>query len=65
MNIIARIAGVILLLAIAAFCGFGFLATFEPLEGTAPIVLRIIYGVVILACLAQIVRLAWPKKKPV
>ncbi len=61
----SRIATVVFLLAVAGFCTFGFLATFEPLEGAAPILLRVIYGVVIFACLAQIVWLARPKKKPV
>jgi hypothetical protein len=38
-----RIVGAVFLLAVTAFCVFGFLATFEP-EGFA--VFRLIYGVV-------------------
>lgn len=65
MGIAARLVTVVFLLIVAGFCAFGFLATFEPLAGAAPIVLRIVYGVAVVACLAQIVWLARPKKKPV
>ena len=33
MEIVARILSSLLLLGIAAFCGLGFLASFEPHEG--------------------------------
>ena len=48
------------LLAIIAFCGFGFMATFEP---PGFIGWRIIYGVGGLACLLGIVGLALPGPK--
>jgi hypothetical protein len=65
VNIAARIVTVVFLLVVAGFCAFGFLATFEPLEGAAPIVLRIVYGVAVVACLAQIAWFARLEKKPV
>ena len=60
----------ILLLAVSAFCGFGFLATFEPLENPAAgIVFRIGYGVIgsaaILAIVLLIVRACRLHKRPV
>ena len=64
MNIAARVAVALLLLAVAGFCVFGFLTTFEPLERSTQIVFRIFYSVAFLACLASIVWLARPKKKP-
>ncbi|MFP6703703.1 MAG: hypothetical protein VB861_18285 [Planctomycetaceae bacterium] len=48
----------LLLLAVSAFCGFGFLATFEPLENPAEgIVFRIGYGVIGSAAILGIVLL--------
>ena len=48
----------LLLLAISAFCGFGFLATFEPLENPATgIVFRIGYGVIGSAAILGVVLL--------
>jgi hypothetical protein len=53
----------LLLLAVSAFCGFGFLATFEPLGNPAAgIVFRIGYGVIGSAAILGIVLLvarAW------
>ncbi len=45
----------LVLLAIAAFCSFGFLATFEPVDGA--LAWRVGYGVAILACLFGALRL--------
>ena len=48
----------LLLLAVMAFCGFGFLATFEPLENPAAgIMFRIGYGVIGSAAILGIVLL--------
>jgi hypothetical protein len=44
-----RVLLAIFLFAVAAFCSFGFLATFEPVEHA--LVWRIGYGTVTLACL--------------
>jgi hypothetical protein len=38
-----RVVGTVFLLAVAAFCVFGFLATFDPADF---VVIRIVYGVV-------------------
>jgi hypothetical protein len=43
------------LLAIAAFCSFGFLATFEPVDGALG--WRVGYGAAIIACLYGMLRL--------
>lgn len=50
-----RIPLVLLLLAFTAFCCFGFIATFEPVEGA--LTWRIGYGVAIVASLYGVVRL--------
>ena len=48
----------LLLLVVSAFCGFGFLATFEPLKNPATgIVFRIGYGVFGLSAILGIVLL--------
>ena len=49
MRIIVAIFGPLLLLAIAAFCVFGFMATFEPTDNA--LAFRIGYTVVGLGCL--------------
>jgi hypothetical protein len=64
MNIVVRIAALMLLLTVAGFCIFGFLATFEPVDRSTQVLWRIIYGAVILACLAQALWLVRRKKKP-
>ena len=44
MNLLLRIIGTTVLLVVFAFCGFGFLATFEPLD--SPVLpWRIGYGI--------------------
>ncbi len=40
---IIRILVVLLALLVAGFCVFGFMATFEPLEGKTPLILRAVY----------------------
>ena len=52
MKIIVAILGSLLLLAVAAFCVFGFLATFEPTDNA--LVFRVGYTVIGLGCLAGI-----------
>lgn len=47
----------IVCLLIAAFCVFGFLATFEPGVKNA-VMFRLVYGVVGLGCLASIFAMA-------
>lgn len=45
----------ILLLGILAFCAFGFLSTFEPLESEQQILWRSIYGACVVASLGGLV----------
>ena len=49
MSILARLLATTVFLAVAAFCGFGFLATYEP-PGSP--VLRLAYAAVGIGCLA-------------
>lgn len=51
MNSLSALIGSLVLLAIAAFCVFGFLATFEPTDNTAQFMaFRIGYAVIGLGC---------------
>ena len=55
MKLLVAILGSLLLLAVAAFCGFGFLATFEPTENVAQFMaFRIGYAVIGLCCLVSV-----------
>ena len=54
MKLLIAIVGSLLLLAVAAFCVFGFLATFEPGQFMA---FRIGYSVVGLGCIAGVILL--------
>ena len=52
MKLLVAIFGSLLLLAVAAFCLFGFLATFEPTTNTTQfMVFRVGYAVVGVGCL--------------
>ncbi|NQU49730.1 MAG: hypothetical protein HQ519_13850 [Planctomycetes bacterium] len=42
----------LVLLGVAAFCGFGFAATFEPIEQSQQLMWRTTYGIVGLAAIA-------------
>jgi hypothetical protein len=46
MVLVARALAAIIVVAIAAFCVFGFMATYEPLDPGAQITWRIIYGAI-------------------
>ena len=52
MKIIVAIIGSLLLFAVAAFCVFGFLATFEPTSNA--MAFRIGYSVIGVGCLVGI-----------
>ncbi|TWU49315.1 hypothetical protein [Rubripirellula reticaptiva] len=55
MKFFVAIVGSLLLLAVAAFCGFGFLATFEPTGNVAQFMaFRIGYTVIGLGCLVGV-----------
>jgi hypothetical protein len=60
MKTLLAIVAAILLLPIAAFCVFGFMATFEPTDRPEVFMaFRIGYGVAGVACLAGVVGLIW------
>jgi len=52
MKFLVAALGSLLLLAVAAFCVFGFLATFEPTSNA--MVFRIVYTVIGLGCLVGV-----------
>lgn len=55
MKLFVAILGSLLLLAVAAFCGFGFFATFEPTDDVAQFMaFRIGYTVIGVGCLIGI-----------
>lgn len=55
MKLFVAILGSLRSLAVAAFCGFGFLATFEPTDNVPQFMaFRIGYGVIVLVCLVGI-----------
>lgn len=48
---------------LAAFCVFGFLASFEPLGRSAQLMWRIVYGVGVFASLAGVVCIATSRRR--
>lgn len=44
IRVAVRVVGAILLVGLTLFCGFGFLASFEPGFGTFPNVFHALYG---------------------
>jgi hypothetical protein len=57
-----RIGTVVFLLAVLAFCVFGFTATFEPMDATKQWTWRVVYGAVGLACVGKIAWSVRPRK---
>ena len=56
MRVIVAIIGSLILLPVAAFCLFGFAATFEPTDRTVEFMaFRVGYAVIGLGCLAGVV----------
>jgi len=62
VNTVLRIVGALLLLAIMAFCIFGFMATFEPSDQPR-LPWQIGYAFVSIICLARAIMLMLPKKQ--
>ena len=61
MKLLLAIVGSLLLLAVASFCVFGFLATFEPTDNTWQFMaFRVGYSVVGLSCIAGVILLFAP-----
>ncbi len=55
MKLFITILGSLSLFAVAAFCGFGFLATFEPTDDVAQFMaFRIGYAVIGIGCLVGV-----------
>ncbi len=61
MSTLVRILFALLLLAVAGFCVFGFMATYEP-PADVNRLLRVIYGVVGIGCVAGAAWLAKPRR---
>lgn len=57
-----RIGSMVVLLAVLAFCVFGFVATFEPMDATKQWMWRAVYGVIGLACIATFAWSVRPQK---
>lgn len=62
MNLILKIFAAMALLAVAGFCAFGFLASYE-LAAAAGLPWRIGYGVVGTGCILVLVLLCLPRRK--
>lgn len=63
MNIFIRILLALAALAVALFCLFGFLASFEAGPPVLYWTFRILYAVVGLSCLIAVARLLWLRKQ--
>jgi hypothetical protein len=61
MSTIMRISAAVVLVAVTAFCVFGFLAA--PEAGTAATSFRLLYGLAGVASLGGAGWLAWPRTK--
>ncbi len=57
-----RILLALILLGFTAFCSFGYLATYEPVEGA--MAFRVGYGVAIIASLYGVIRLLRGERSP-
>lgn len=58
MKLLLALLGSLVLLAVFAFCAFGFLATFEPTNNRVQfLAFRVGYAVVALGCLAGMISL--------
>ena len=58
MKIVLAIIGSLLLLAVAAFCVFGFLATFEPTNNPGQFMaFRVGYAIIGLGCVTGVILL--------
>ena len=63
MNLFVKTFFILPFLGVFAFCIFGFLATFEPLDPITQITWRAIYGITGLGSIAAILALLKPEKK--
>ncbi len=63
-GILARIFASLELACGLFFCVYGFLATYEPLGKSVQAGARVFYGGLGIACLAGIVGVNWPRRRP-
>lgn len=63
MNALLKVVITLPLLALLAFCGFGFLATFEPLPPQQQWMFRVLYFAVALAALVGLAKM-WRRRPP-
>jgi len=63
MKILTRLFFSALCIGVLLFCGFGFMATFEPLDRHVQITWRAVYGIVGLLAVIGIVLLNRPRKR--
>jgi hypothetical protein len=60
-----RAFAAVALVPLLLFCGFGFLATFEPLPADVQLTWRVVYSALGIGSLIALTRLAFARKKPV
>jgi hypothetical protein len=63
LPIALRVLAAVCLLPVVLFCGFGFLATFEPLDPSIQMTWRVIYGLIAASCLGAIARLSFARRR--
>ncbi len=63
MQILPRVLGTLVLLAVVGFCVFGFMASYEYPEAARRLPWQIGYAVIGLACLSAIVLLLRPRRQ--
>ena len=63
MKILCRLLLSSVCIGVLLFCGFGFLATFEPLDRSVQITWRVVYSVVGILAVTGAVLLNRPRRK--
>jgi len=63
MQTVSRIIGVVVLLAVAGFCTFGFMATYEYSEVSKRLPWQIGYGLIGVTCLVGVGVVLFPRRK--
>ncbi len=63
MSAAVRWVGAVALLALAGFCAFGFLATFELMPSSTRVAWHAVYGIAGAACLLGAGWLVWPRQR--
>jgi hypothetical protein len=63
MPLVPRLVLALLLAGVAAFCLFGLMATFEPLEQSTQLGWRTGYTAIGIMCLGGAAWLIWPRRR--